>query len=109
MMSSDFGWVAPVVARKTRVCVYDRAGRGWSDPVTTRQDANEIADDLHTLLQRANVPGPCVPAGHSFGGFYALTAAARYPDEVAALVLVDSTHPDFGTRAWQRADDIAGR
>jgi pimeloyl-ACP methyl ester carboxylesterase len=93
MMSSDFGWVAPVVARETRVCVYDRAGRGWSDPVTTRQDANEIADDLHTLLQRANVPGPYVLAGHSFGGLYALTAAARYPDEVAALVLVDSTHP----------------
>jgi pimeloyl-ACP methyl ester carboxylesterase len=81
------------VARETRVCVYDRAGRGWSDPVTTRQDAVEIADDLHTLLERGNVPGPYVLAGHSFGGLYALTAADRYPDEVAALVLIDSTHP----------------
>jgi pimeloyl-ACP methyl ester carboxylesterase len=93
MMSSDFGWVAPVVARETRVCVYDRAGRGWSDPVTTRQDAEKIAIDLHTMLQRANVPGPYVLAGHSFGGLYALTSAARNPDEVAGMVLIDSTQP----------------
>jgi pimeloyl-ACP methyl ester carboxylesterase len=93
MMSSDFGWIAPEVARETSVCVYDRAGRGWSDPVITRQDADQIATDLHTLLQRANVPSPYILAGHSFGGLYALTAADRYPDEVAALVLIDTTHP----------------
>jgi hypothetical protein len=33
-MSSDMGWIAPDVARDTRVCVYDLAGRGWSDPPT---------------------------------------------------------------------------
>ena len=93
LMSSDLGWIAPAVASETRVCVYDRAGRGWSDPVTTRQDAAQIAADLHTLLRRANVPGPYVLAGHSFGGLYVLTSAARYPDEVAGLVLIDTTQP----------------
>jgi pimeloyl-ACP methyl ester carboxylesterase len=92
-MSSNLGWIAPAVARDTRVCVYDRAGRGWSEPTDTAQDATQIATDLHTLLQRGNVPGPYVLAGHSFGGLYVLTFAARYPDEVVGMVLVDSTAP----------------
>ncbi|MFN0282033.1 MAG: alpha/beta hydrolase [Kineosporiaceae bacterium] len=92
-MSSSLGWIAPGVARDTRVCIYDRAGRGWSRPADTPQDATQIATDLHTLLHRGNVPGPYVLAGHSFGGLYVLTFAARYPDEVAGMVLVDSTAP----------------
>jgi pimeloyl-ACP methyl ester carboxylesterase len=93
MSSSTMGWIAPAVARDTRVCVYDRAGRGWSDPADTTQDATQIATDLHTLLQRGNVPGPYVLAGHSFGGLYALTYAAQYPTEVAGMALIDSTAP----------------
>jgi len=92
-MSSNLGWIAPAVARDTRVCVYDRAGRGWSEPADTAQDGAQIAADQHTLLQRGNIPGPYVLAGHSFGGLYVLTFAARYPDDVAGLVLVDSTAP----------------
>ena len=91
-MSSNMGWIAPAVARGTRVCVYDRAGRGWSEPADAAQDAAQIATDLHTLLQRANVPGPYVLAGHSFGGLYVLTYAAHYPQDVAGMVLVDSTN-----------------
>jgi pimeloyl-ACP methyl ester carboxylesterase len=92
-MSSNLGWITPAVARATRVCVYDRAGRGWSEPADTAQDGAQIATDLHTLLQRGHVPAPYVLAGHSFGGLYVLTFAARYPDEVAGMVLVDSTAP----------------
>ena len=92
-MSSDMGWIAPRVAAETRVCVYDRPGRGGSEAVSTREDASQIATDLHTLLQRGNVPGPYVLAGHSFGGLYVLTYAARYPDQVAGMVLVDTTAP----------------
>ena len=92
-MSSILGWIRPAVARDTRVCVYDRAGRGWSEPADTAQDGAQIVTDLHTLLQRGHVPGPYVLAGHSFGGLYVLTFAARYPDEVAGMVLVDSTAP----------------
>jgi hypothetical protein len=92
-MSSILGWIAPAVARDTRVCVYDRAGRGWSEPADSAQDGAQIVTDLHRLLQRGHVPGPSVLAGHSFGGLYVLTFAARYPDEVAGMVLVDSTAP----------------
>lgn len=92
-MSSILGWITPVVARDTRVCVYDRAGRGWSDAATRTQDGARIATDLHTLLHRGHVPGPYVLAGHSFGGLYVATFAARHPDEVAGMVLVDSAAP----------------
>lgn len=92
-MSSAFGWVAPAVAEETRVCVYDRAGHGWSESSGTAQDGAEIAADLHSLLVQGQVPGPYVLAGHSFGGLYTLTFADLYPDEVAGMVLVDTTAP----------------
>ena len=85
------GWVSPAVASQTRVCVYDRAGRGGSQPADGPQDGARVATDLHTLLHRAGVPGPYLLAGHSFGGLYVRIFAAHYPDEVAGLVLIDST------------------
>ena len=113
-MSSTLGWITPAVARDTRVCVYDRAGRGWSEPADASQDGVQIATDLHTLLHRGQVPGPYVLAGHSFGGLYVLTFAARYPDEVAGMVLIDSTAPASGAvAAASPADrtsyDLTGR
>jgi pimeloyl-ACP methyl ester carboxylesterase len=111
-MSSVMGWIAPAVADHTRVCVYDRAGRGWSDPSDATQDGEQIATDLHTLLHRAHVPGPYVLAGHSFGGLYVRIFAARYPDEVAGLVLIDSTGAALpastSAQSWG-PDDILAR
>jgi pimeloyl-ACP methyl ester carboxylesterase len=95
-VSSDFAWIAPTVARHTTVCVYDRAGRGWSDAADGPQDGTQIAADLHTLLDQAHVPGPYVLAGHSFGGLYVQSFAAQFPDQVAGLVLLDSTAPKPG-------------
>ena len=89
--SASMGWVAPAVADQARVCVYDRAGRGGSEPANSPQDGARIATDLHTLLQQAGEPGPYVLAGHSFGGLYVRIFAAHYPDEVVGLVLIDST------------------
>ena len=56
------------------------------------------------MLHRGHVPGPYVLAGHSFGGLYTLTFAARYPDEIAGMVLVDSTAPASKPRATPRSD-----
>lgn len=105
LTSSAFAWIAPAVARDTRVCVYDRAGRGWSDSADTRQDARQTASDLHTLLRRGGVDGPYVLAGHSFGGLYALSFAAQYPDDVAGMVLVDSTAPATAASSASPPDD----
>ena len=98
------------VSRTTRVCAYDRAGQGWSDDADGPQDGREVAADLHALLARAGEHGPYVLAGHSSGGTLAMTYAARYPAQVAGLVLLDSSsphqytdQPDFaGTFAMMR-------
>ena len=109
-VSSDLAWIAPAVARDTTVCVYDRAGRGWSDATDKPQDGAQIAADLHTLLHRAQVPGPYVLAGHSFGGLYVQAFAAQFPNEVAGLVLLDSTAPKPGpTLPTSTSDTIFGR
>ena len=96
--SAHWGWVQPDIATTTRVCAYDRAGMGWSDPGPEPRDAQTIASELHTLLDNARIEGPYVLVGHSFGGLYARMYTAQYPDEVAGMVLVDSTHPDQWTR-----------
>jgi pimeloyl-ACP methyl ester carboxylesterase len=109
-VSSAMAWVTAGVAQDSRVCVYDRAGKGWSDPADGPQDAVQIATGLHTLLDRADIPGPYVLAGHSFGGLYVLTFAAQYPNEVAGLVLLDSTAPAAGpARATIEPDDPGSR
>jgi pimeloyl-ACP methyl ester carboxylesterase len=102
--------VTALVSRTTRVCAYDRAGQGWSDDVAQPQDGVAVAADLHTLLARAGEHGPYVLAGHSSGGTLAMTYAARYPAQVAGMVLLDSSsphqytdQPDFaGTYAMMR-------
>ena len=91
-------WIAPNVATTTRVCVYDRAGRGWSESAPHPRDGEQTATDLHTLLARAGEPGPYVLAGHSVGGIYVLNFAKLFPDDVAGVVLLDSMHPEQYTR-----------
>jgi len=97
--SSIWGWVQPEVAHATRVCAYDRAGVGWSDPGPEPRDGLQIARDLHTLLGKANVPGPYVLVGHSTGGLYVRVYAAQYPQDVVGMVLVDVEHPDQWTQS----------
>src|SRR5829696_2106012 len=82
------------VSGTTRVCAYDRAGMGWSEMGPDPRDARQITSELHTLLSKAGIEGPYVLVGHSFGGMYMQTYAARYPEEVAGVGLVDaSTDP----------------
>jgi pimeloyl-ACP methyl ester carboxylesterase len=77
---------------------------GWSEMGPEPRDAKQISSELHTLLSKAGIEGPYVLVGHSFGGMYMQTFAARYPEEVAGVALVDSsTEPDqFSARSEAR-------
>jgi pimeloyl-ACP methyl ester carboxylesterase len=86
--------VRPEVAKFTRVCWYDRAGEGWSDPPPVPRSSGSISNDLHELLKRASIPGPYILVGHSIGGSFARIYAGRFPSEVTGLVLLDSSNPD---------------
>jgi pimeloyl-ACP methyl ester carboxylesterase len=94
--SSSWGGIAPTVAATTTVCAYDRAGHGRSDEAGP-QDGIALATDLHTLLERAGLAGPYVIVGHSSGGPYVRVFAARYPDQIAGMVLLDAQPADAFT------------
>lgn len=95
--SSVWNRVQPEVAKFTRVCSYDRAGLGSSDPVPAPRTIVALTEDLHSLLEK--VTGPYILVGHSLGGILSRLYASYYPAEVVGMVLVDSAHEDEPDRA----------
>ena len=81
------------VAAHSRAVSYDRAGLGWSTAALTDATPRGLARDLHELLEAAQIPGPYIVVGHSYGGLVARRFAADYPDLAAGLVLVDPMRP----------------
>jgi pimeloyl-ACP methyl ester carboxylesterase len=92
--SAGWGFVQPEVARFTRVCSYDRAGMGYSDPGPSPRTARRIARELAELLARSEVVGPVVLVGESIAGFNVRVFASDHPERAAGLVLVDASHED---------------
>src|SRR5215212_1938782 len=90
----DWQLVQPKVAEFARVCTYDRGGMGWSDSGAQPRTSQQIVRELHTLLDNAEVRGPFVLVGHSFGGTNMQVYARQYPNQVAGMVLVDSALED---------------
>lgn len=90
--SLDWSWVQPEVAKFTRVCTYDRAGFGWSDPGPLPRTSARIVQELHQLLLNAGIAPPFVLVGHSLGGMNVRLYASQFPHEVVGLVLVDAAH-----------------
>lgn len=86
---SSVGWayVQPQLAEFTRVCSYDRPGLAWSPP-SGKRSPDQFVRDLRTVVQPMGAP--VILVGHSFGALIVRLYAARYPEEVAGLVLVDS-------------------
>jgi pimeloyl-ACP methyl ester carboxylesterase len=82
---------------RARVCSYDRAGFGWSDPDPANKPiaSIQVAQTLHTLLHNAGIEEPYIMVGHSSGGLHVRNFAYQYPDEVAGLVLVDSVTENY--------------
>jgi pimeloyl-ACP methyl ester carboxylesterase len=74
------------------VCLYDRAGYQWSEPVPAPRSLEDRVEDLHTLLLAARLPEAYILVGHSYGGFIIRLFASQYPASVAGLVLVDTPH-----------------
>jgi pimeloyl-ACP methyl ester carboxylesterase len=96
--STSWGVVQQEVAKTTRICTYDRAGMGWSDPGPLPRDAAQFAQELHTLLQKANIPGPYVMVGHSLGGASVRVFVGEHASEVAGVVLMESMNPGQATQ-----------
>ncbi|MFI5343575.1 MAG: alpha/beta hydrolase [Chlamydiales bacterium] len=97
LSGTSLGWslVQPKISEFTQVCSYDRAGYAWSDESPSKRTTDNIVEELRALLKKADVPGPYILVGHSFGGCNVLLFAHRYPEEVVGVVLVDSVHEDM--------------
>ena len=109
LLESGFGadsgaWykVQPALSRETRICAYDRAGNGQSDPGPLPRDGAAIARDLDQGLREAGIRGPFLVVGHSAGGLYGRLFAARRPDDIKGLILLD---PTVERRVTQPAGD----
>ena len=90
--SAEWGAVQPRLAATARVCSFDRAGLGWSDPGARPRTPDRIATELHRLLSTAGEEGPYLLVAHSAGGKHARLFAAEHRREVAGMVLIDARH-----------------
>jgi pimeloyl-ACP methyl ester carboxylesterase len=93
--SYDWETVATGIAQFTRVCTYDRAGYGWSDPGPRPRTSQRAVEELRALLQKADVKTPFILLAHSWAGINARLYASEYPDDIASLILVDSLNTDL--------------
>jgi pimeloyl-ACP methyl ester carboxylesterase len=93
--ASSLNWrtVQSEIAKFARVCSYDRAGLGWSELCRQPCTPSALADQLYSLLHLAEVPGPYILVGHSFGALIVRAFAAKHPDVTVGLILVDPLDP----------------
>ncbi|VXC28374.1 Alpha/beta hydrolase [Bacillus sp. 349Y] len=86
------------VSDHAQVIVYDRAGMGKSDPAKSPRTSLHMVEELRSVLHKLNITRPLILVGHSFGGVNIRLFASMYPNEVAGLILVDSTPVDYRKR-----------
>ncbi len=90
----DWSAVLPEVAKRTRACVYDRAGLGFSDPITRASSVANASKDLNFLIKNARLDAPFVLVGAGYGAMVAQHYALRSRGAVTGLVLVEAMHED---------------
>lgn len=109
--TGTYGKAQDLIAEFAHVCVYDRAGLGWSDAAPGPRTHDDMVDDLHRLAGAQRWPGPLVIVGHSIGGLIARRYATRHPGQVAGVILVDATPEDvlFTPQAADERKALAAR
>ncbi|MFZ1991633.1 MAG: alpha/beta hydrolase [Alphaproteobacteria bacterium] len=108
VLEAGFDWggswswfkVQPEIAKFARVCSYDRAGIGLSDPGPLPRDGAHITADLHALMSALGEKPPYVLVGQSVGGVLVRVYRVRHPEDAAAMVLIDPAQP--GKDAWRK-------
>ncbi|MEK3977636.1 alpha/beta fold hydrolase [Psychrobacillus sp. FSL K6-2836] len=90
--SIDWYYIQPKVSEFSQVISFDRAGYGWSSSAKGKYTSENVVEDLIKVLEKINAKPPYILVGHSFGGLNMRLFASKYPEKVAALILIDSVH-----------------
>jgi pimeloyl-ACP methyl ester carboxylesterase len=91
--SANWLFIQAELTEEMRVCLYDRAGYGMSDPGPGPRSSSQIVAEIDRMMKMAGIQGPFIIVGQSFGGLTAQLYAKRYPQQTAGIVLVESSHP----------------
>ncbi|MEO6207405.1 MAG: alpha/beta fold hydrolase, partial [Candidatus Limnocylindrales bacterium] len=101
------------LSARARTCAYDRAGYGESDPAPDKpRDLDDVTDDLHALLEAAEITGPYILVGSSFGGMIVTYYAHRFAGGIDGVVTLDVPAPsaelsleDIPELAWDHPEN----
>ena len=93
--SLDWVLVQPEISKRATVVSYDRVGYGWSKGNANLATSENYVTDLKMLLDKLNLMPPYILVGHSYGALNMRLFAAKYPEEVSALILIDSVHEQY--------------
>jgi len=113
LFAGEFGWsldwryIQPMIAEYSRVCSFDRAGMGWSDPAPSHRRLLNIINEIQILLERSDFLGPYILVGYGFGSHLTRIFANLFPEEVLGMVLIkprDEQFPVSLSPGWQSAD-----
>ena len=80
------------LSKLARVCIYDRAGYGWSDCSPYPRSSHQIVKELDTLLVQAGIEPPYILVGNSFGSYNVRLYAHLFPQKIVGIVLTDALH-----------------
>lgn len=103
--SASWKLVQDALSGSFRVISYDRRGLGYSEPASSPRTLDQLLSELDFVVEAAQVAKPFVLTGHSFGGLLARHYAARFPQKIHALVLLDPLEPF----EWSPLSDVRGR
>lgn len=94
--SGHLSWqdVQHEIAKQTYTISYDRAGILRSESSNTPRTCTNISEELYKILEKKEVDKPYVLVAHSLGGVFIRCLMKHHKNEVAAIILVDSAHPN---------------
>lgn len=92
--SQSWRLVQSKIAATTRICTYDRAGYGWSDPGPNPRTFKQMVAELKILLEKKGIQPPFIFVGHSLGGPIARYYQSQYPQDIVGIIFVDALHKE---------------
>jgi pimeloyl-ACP methyl ester carboxylesterase len=86
---NDWDPIFNALAKNARTIRYSRVGNGNSSSVKRNYSSEEYAIEAHALLKELNIKGKVVYVAHSYGAYIARIFASKYPEKMAALMLIE--------------------